>query len=136
ERTYCVSMAVGDWAGAEWPMDADTPLTDLIRKAAGGDDRAFTIIFDATYPELRRIARSRLARDARGTLLDTTALVHESYLRISKARVLSVADRTHFFRYAAQVMRTIVVDFARQRAAECRGGGVANLTLDTSIDAP
>lgn len=115
-------------------MDTHFPLTELIRQASQGDERAFSIIFDATYEQLRTIARSRLSRNQRGTLLDTTALVHESYLRLTKARELSVTDRAHFFRYAGQVMRSIVVDFARMRMAERRGGGIADVTLDTQVD--
>jgi RNA polymerase sigma factor (TIGR02999 family) len=109
-------------------------LTELIRQASQGDEGAFKIIFDATYEQLRAIARSRLSRNQRGTLLDTTALVHESYLRLAKGRELTVTDRAHFFRYASQVMRSIVVDFARMRKAERRGGGAANVTLNTQVD--
>jgi RNA polymerase sigma factor (TIGR02999 family) len=117
-------------------MSDALPLTELIQQASRGDERAFRIIFDATYEELRRIARSRLARNVRGTLLDTTALVHESYLRLAKVRELTVTDRAHFFRYAGQVMRSIVVDFARMKLAECRGSGNREVTLDTRVDVP
>ena len=115
-------------------MDADIPLTHLIQQAITGDEQAFRRIFDVSYGELRRLARSRLAKDARGTLLDTTSLVHESFLRLLQTRDLSVQDRAQFFRYTAQVMRSIVVDFARKRVAERRGGGLPDLTLDTHID--
>lgn len=117
-------------------MTRDIPLTDLIRKANQGDGAAFQAIFDVTYEDLRRMARGRLLRNSRGTLLDTTALVHESFLRLMKARELSAMDRAHFFRYAGQVMRSIVVDFARMRAAEIRGGGAVKITLETHLDAP
>jgi RNA polymerase sigma factor (TIGR02999 family) len=115
-------------------MASDLPLTELIQQASRGDELAFRIIFDATYEELRKIARSRLARNSRGTLLDTTALVHESYLRLAKARDLTVTDRAHFFRYAGQVMRSIVVDFARMRMAERRGGGAPDVTFNTQVE--
>jgi RNA polymerase sigma factor (TIGR02999 family) len=115
-------------------MTTGVPLTELIQQASRGDERAFKIIFDATYDELRKIARSRLSRNVRGTLLETTALVHESYLRLVKARELAITDRAHFFRYAGQVMRSIVVDFARSKMAERRGGGAPDVTLDTSVD--
>jgi RNA polymerase sigma factor (TIGR02999 family) len=114
-------------------MSADPSLTELIKRASRGDERAFESVFNATYEQLRRIARSRLAQHSRGTLLDTTALVHESYLRLIKARPVTVTDSAHFFRYAGQVMRSIVVDFARMRIAERRGGGDVNVTLDTHI---
>jgi RNA polymerase sigma factor (TIGR02999 family) len=115
-------------------MDAAIPLTQLIQQASTGDEQAFRLIFNATYDELRKLARSRLSKDARGTLLDTTSLVHESFLRLMQTRELTLQDRTHFFRYTAQVMRSIVVDFARKRVAERRGGGVPDFTLDTHID--
>jgi RNA polymerase sigma factor (TIGR02999 family) len=110
------------------------PLTELIRQASGGDEVAFQAIFHATYEDLRKIARSRLAGHVRGTLLDTTALVHESYLRLAKMHELSVTDRAHFFRYAGQVMRSIVVDFARMKLAERRGSGVVEVTMNSRID--
>ena len=115
-------------------MAIDLPLTELIQQASQGNERAFRIIFDATYEELRRIARARLSKNQRATLLDTTALVHESYLRLAKARELTVTDRAHFFRYAGQVMRSIVVDFARMKMAERRGGGAVDVTLNTQVD--
>jgi RNA polymerase sigma factor (TIGR02999 family) len=67
------------------------------------------------------------------TLLDTTALVHESYLRLAGPEALDLADRAHFLSYAATVMRSIVVDFARRRAARRRGGGAAVVTLSTDV---
>jgi RNA polymerase sigma factor (TIGR02999 family) len=117
-------------------MDAAVPLTDLIRRAREGDEAAFRQVFDATYQDLHRMARNRIRQSGRGTLLDTTSLVHESYLRFANAGELQLADRAHFFRYAGQVMRSVIVDMARARSAERRGGGQQNLTLDTAIGDP
>jgi RNA polymerase sigma factor (TIGR02999 family) len=84
------------------------------------------------YTELRRLARARLARGGRHTLLDTTALVHESFLRLQRAGDLPVNDSEHFLAYAAKTMRSVVVDYARRRNAERHGGAVAHTTLDTA----
>jgi len=65
------------------------------------------------------------------TLLDTTALVHESYLRLVGAKGLPIEDRRHFFTYAATVMRSVIVDFARARRASRRGGDAYHVALDT-----
>ncbi|MEO8154115.1 MAG: ECF-type sigma factor [Rhizobacter sp.] len=108
-------------------------ITDLLHAAKGGDAEALAALFEALYPDLRRIARKRLSIDERGTLLDTTALVHECYMKFAKAQRLSVEDRGHFMAYAATAMRSIVVDFARARLAERRGGHAPHETLDSTL---
>ena len=110
-----------------------TDITSLLREARLGDADALAELFQSLYPELRRIARLRLARDDRGTLLDTTSLVHECYLKFANAERVQASDRAHFLAYSATAMRSIVVDFARARQAERRGGGARNLTLDSVI---
>jgi RNA polymerase sigma factor (TIGR02999 family) len=104
-------------------------LTDLIRRAQSGDARAFDLLFHATYEDLRTLARERLRRDQRGTLLDTTALVHESYLRFAAASRVRIEDRGHFMHLAARVMRSVVIDFIRERRADRRGGDSARIAL-------
>jgi RNA polymerase sigma factor (TIGR02999 family) len=116
-------------------MISQSDLTDLIHRAQNGDSGAVRLLFDAAYPELRRIARSRLRSSSRGTLLDTTALVHESYLRFVKTGRLQIEDRVHFLGYAGQVMRSVIVDFARERYSKRRGGGQLALTLTNGIGA-
>ena len=111
------------------------PITQLIERANGGDAAALNGIFEALYPELHTLARARLRRTAQLTLLDTTALLHESYLRLVKLGQLNVESRAHFLAYAARTMRSIVVDFARARLAERRGGGAPEVVLDTAIAA-
>ena len=81
-------------------------VTQLIQRARGGDRAAFGSLFELLYPELRRIAHARLARNVRDTLMDTTALVHECYLKFSQAERLTPGDRAHFLSYAATVMRS------------------------------
>jgi RNA polymerase sigma factor (TIGR02999 family) len=111
----------------------DPAITLLIARANAGDAEALNRIFAALYPELHKLARARLRRAAPLTLLDTTALLHESYLRLVKLGELKVENRAHFLAYAARTMRSIVVDFARARLAERRGGGAQDLVLDTEI---
>jgi RNA polymerase sigma factor (TIGR02999 family) len=88
-------------------------------------------LFPALYNELRRLARSRLAGGGRHTMLDTSALVHEAFLRMQRDGGVALKDREHFMAYAATTMRSIVIDFVRRRSAERRGGGAEHVTLDT-----
>ena len=112
-------------------MTPSAPITLLIHRANQGDEVALNEIFEKLYPELRKIARSRLRRNATFTLLETTGLLHESYIRLVKLGQLNVESRTHFLAYAARTMRSIVVDFARQRLAERHGGGRPEPEIDT-----
>lgn len=90
-------------------------------------------LFAATYRELRRLAHARLRGGGRNTLLDTTALVHESYLRLGSAGALNFPDRPRFLVYAGRVMRSIIVDMARARQAERHGGDVQHVTLTGEV---
>jgi RNA polymerase sigma factor (TIGR02999 family) len=117
-------------------VSAEVPLTDLIQKAQGGDEAALKGVFDAAYADLRTLARARLSRGGRGVLLDTTALVHESYLRFANNGQLRLADRQHFLRYAGHVMRSVIVDFARENLARRRGGGARHVTLNSEVGGP
>jgi RNA polymerase sigma factor (TIGR02999 family) len=92
-------------------------------------------LFAAAYQDLRKLARVRLRGGGRNTVLDTTSLVHESYLRLAQAGQLRVADRTHFLRYASCAMRSVIVDLVRQRQAERRGGAAEHVTLTTRAGA-
>src|SRR5262245_10540041 len=88
-------------------MDDRANLTDLIHRAEKGDAAAADLLFTATYHDLRKIARRRLGRGGRNTLLDTTSLVHESYLRFAASGKLHLEDRVHFLRWAGHVMRSV-----------------------------
>lgn len=88
-------------------------------------------LFALLYEELRALARKQVHRSS--TPVSTTTLVHESYLRLSEAGRLSIEDQRHFLAYASTVMRSIVVDFARENLAQKRGSGVAPVTLNTDI---
>jgi RNA polymerase sigma factor (TIGR02999 family) len=108
-------------------------LTDLLRRARLGESEAFQAVFDSTYQELRRMARNRLRPVRRDAVLDTTSLVHECFIRFANSRELQVEDRVHFFRYAGQVMRSVIVDLARASLAERRGGAAPHITLNTEV---
>ncbi len=108
-------------------------LTSLLGAARQGDVQAAGQAFSLLYEDLRRLARSRLHQHQDMTLLNTTALVHESYLKLVGIESLPVEDRNHFFAYAATVMRSVIVDFARARLAQSRGGDVEHLVLDTAL---
>ncbi|MBS0449352.1 MAG: sigma-70 family RNA polymerase sigma factor [Proteobacteria bacterium] len=106
-------------------------ITELLRQVNEGDAVAREALFALLYQDLRKLARSRLRQNETITLLDTTTLVHESYMRYLKARELSFGDQGKFFAYAATVMRSIVVDEVRKRHAERRGGAAEQVELDT-----
>ena len=110
-----------------------TEITTLLRAASAGDSQAADQVVALLYGELHRLARSRMRRSGELTLLDTTALVHESYLRIQQAGGGDFPDRQHFLGYAAKVMRTVVVDLVRARQADRRGGVALHVTLTTEI---
>ena len=120
------------------PENAQQPasdLTQLIHLAQGGDRDAADALYASAYADLRRLARSRLRAGGRYTLLDTCSLVHESYVRFVNGRHVSFQDRLHFMRWAAQVMRSVIVDFARRRVAARRGGGSSRVTFDVELAA-
>ncbi len=116
-------------------MEAGPSLTELIHRAQDGDAQAADSLFAVMYGELRKLARARLRAGGRNTLLDTASLVHESYLRFAGSERLRLEDRLHFMRWAGRVMRSIIVDFARRRQAERRGGSAPHITLTTQIGA-
>ena len=114
-------------------MSVAGDLTDLIQRAQGGEGAAADALFAALYPELRRMAHARLRRAPRQTLLDTTAVVHESYMRFVESGRLRLDDRAHFLGYAGRIMRSVIVDAARERAAQRRGGAQRPVTLDSQV---
>lgn len=109
-------------------------VTLLLDAARHGEAHAVGRLFELLYPDLKRIAHARLRfRDDR-LLMETGALVHEAYLRLVDRQGLQAADRGRFLAYAAQVMRSVIVDMVRERQADRRGGGLqAQLTLDTAV---
>jgi len=108
-------------------------LTELLGRAQAGDKAARDALFAAAYGELHRLAHARLRDGGRNTVLDTTCLVHESYLRFLRAGELRAEDRRAFFAYASQVMRSVIVNSVRERVAQKRGGDHPALTLATNL---
>jgi RNA polymerase sigma factor (TIGR02999 family) len=110
-------------------------ITQLLGRIQAGDTDARDALFAAAYAELRRLARARLRDGGRDAVLDTTCLVHESYLRFVQAGELRAQDRLAFFAYASQVMRSVIVNNVRDRIAKKRGGERQPLSLSTNLAA-
>jgi len=108
-------------------------ITTLLQAAQRAEPGSIDRLFVVLYDDLHRLARSRLRRSNNISSLNTTGLVHESYLKFLKVDSISAEDRPHFLAYAATVMRSIVVDLIRSRMAEKNGGDVLQVTLDTDI---
>lgn len=102
-------------------------VTSLLSAIGQGEPEALGQLYALLYPELRRLAHSRVRRSGDMTLLDTTSLVHESYLRFEKTGALKLGDRSQFMAYAARVMRSVVVDGVRRRQSERRGGDAVHV---------
>ena len=102
----------------------------LLRSWHDGDPEALNKLVSIVYDELHRIARKYMRNEMVGNTLQTTALVNEAYLRLMNANQIEWHDRTHFFAISARIMRQILVDYARSRNYEKRGGGFHNVSLD------
>ncbi len=110
-------------------MDETGTVTEILRRAEGGDREALDRLFALLYEELREIARGRLrGRSGRATL-QTTALINEAWVRMAAQEGLDFDDRAHFFAYSSRVMRTVLVDHARRRQADKRGGDAVRVRL-------
>ncbi|MFC0676291.1 ECF-type sigma factor [Lysobacter korlensis] len=108
-------------------MTASADITMLLDAARGGDRNSLDRVLATLYQELHSMARRQLAGQ-HGQTLDATALVHEAYLKLIGRREAKFDDRAHFFAYAASAMRSVVVDYARQRMAQKRGGDLHRVT--------
>ena len=109
--------------------DEKRRITDVLGELRQGAPQAQDELFDLIYSELRRLADSYMRRQPSNHTLQPTALVHEAYLRLMGSPEPSWNDRAHFLTAAARAMRSILVDFARRRAAIKRGGGRARITF-------
>lgn len=116
--------------------EPDGEVTQLLRKWSSGDEKARDQLMPVIYKELQRLAHHHLRRESDGHTLQTTALVHEVYLRLCGARELRWEDRAHFFAVAARMMRRILVDYARRQNAEKRGGSAIRTALDDELAIP
>jgi len=108
-------------------------VTEILANWGRGDPAALEALIPAVYDELRRIARRHLRGERPDHTLQSAALVNEAYFRLLEIKAPTWQNRAHFFGLAAQLMRHILVDHARNRLAAKRGGGAPRLTLDTKI---
>ncbi|MCI0389601.1 MAG: sigma-70 family RNA polymerase sigma factor [Acidobacteria bacterium] len=108
-------------------------VTQLLVAWGNGDKSALEQLMPLVYEELRRLAQRHLRRERAGHTLQTTALVHEAYLRLIDQKEVQWQNRAHFFAVAAQMMRRILVDYARSRRFAKRGGDVYRVSLDEAM---
>jgi len=111
-------------------MGNNTDVTRWLRRMSEGDGEALDRVVRLLYDELRAVARNRLRNERDGHTLGATALVNEVYLRLSRQNRINAGDRIQFFAVAATTMRRVLVDYARARQREKRGGGEAPIPLD------
>ena len=108
-------------------------VTQLLLAWSEGDKEALERLMSVVYAELQRLARHYLRRERPGHTLQTTALVNEAYMRLIDARMVQWQNRAHFFAISARLMRQILVDFARERGYQKRGGGAHRIPLDEAL---
>jgi RNA polymerase sigma factor (TIGR02999 family) len=109
-------------------------ISGLLKAWGAGDQTALDRLTPLVYDELRRMARRHMRKERPGNTLETTALVHEAYVRLVDAKSVEREDRAQFFALSAQIMRRILVDRARARASEKRGGRVEHAGHSEAID--
>ena len=112
----------------------DISITQLLHELSRGQPDALDRLLPVVYDELRRIAHGQLRGERAGHTLNTTALVHEAYLKLADLREMDWQDRAHFFAVAARLMRRILIDYARARQRDKRGGGMAPVPLAEGMD--
>jgi len=108
-------------------MDEDQEITQLLMAAAGGDSGAIDEVFASVYPRLRKIARARRRSWHGNPTLNTTALIHEAYLKVGQSSRFE--NRGHFFAVASKAMRQVLINYAEKKQAAKRGGGERAVTL-------
>ena len=117
-------------------MNQDADITRLLKRWESGDRQALELLVPQVYDELRRIAGIHVARESPGHTLQPTALANEAFLVLLERERVAWQDRGHFFRLSAHVMRCILVDHARRRRTDKRGGGQAHLALEEAFLLP
>src|SRR5215475_16059851 len=108
-------------------------VTQLLLAWSEGDKAAMDKLMPLVYGELRRLAKSYMRRERAGHTLQTTALIHEAYLRLIDAGQVEWQNRAHFFGVAARAMRQILVAMARERGCQKRGGGARQVSLYEAV---
>ena len=112
---------------------AQHEVTRLLRAWSAGDESALQQLMPLVYQELHRLAHRYMAGEQPGQTLQTTALVHEVYLRLVDVKSVDWQDRAHFYGLSARIMRRILVDFARSRSYKKRGGGAKHVQLEKAL---
>jgi RNA polymerase sigma factor (TIGR02999 family) len=132
-RAVCPRAPVVIWRA----LKMSSQVTELLLAWRAGDDSALNQLIPIVHGELHRIARACMAGEKPGNSLQATALVNEAYLRLIETRAVNWQNRAHFLAMAARLMRRILVDFARSRQYQKRGGGAIRVTLtdDVALDA-
>lgn len=118
------------------PQDSSDQVTQLLVRWRGGDREALDALMPIVYSELRRMAHSFLQRERSDHTLQSTALVHEAYVRLVGQKLPEWQNRAHFFGVAARLMRQILVEYARSHRADKRGGSACKVSLEESALAP
>lgn len=115
------------------PQPSTPRVTALLQAWSAGDQTALEQLVPLVHAELRRLARRYMRRERVGHTLQTTALVHEAFIRLVDAQAVNWQNRAHFFGISARVMRRVLVDFARERGYRKRGGGTLRVPLDEAL---
>jgi len=130
---------IGWFQGTAVPTSTAPRVTALLQAWSAGDQTALDRLVPLVHSELRRLAKRYMRRERVGHTLQTTALIHEAYIRLVESSAVNWQDRAHFFGISARVMRRVLVDFARERGYRKRGGGERRVPLDEALlvaDAP
>ena len=122
--------------GKSLAHEASSQVTKLLQVWRAGDPKALDALLPLVYDELRRLAHYHLKNERPNHTLQSAALVNEAYFRLVGQELPELESRTHFFAVAAQLMRQILVDYARRHRASKRGSGICKLTLDDAIALP
>jgi RNA polymerase sigma factor (TIGR02999 family) len=117
-------------------MDEQVDITGLLQELSRGRPEVLHRLMPVVYDRLRRIAHAQLRGERPGHTLDTTALVHEAYLKLIDLRQVEWRDRAHFFAMAARLMRRILIDYARAKKRDKRGGDAVHIPLAQALDVP
>src|SRR5438445_8210316 len=135
-RAHYCSMGT-TCGGHQLSRESSSPVTELLVRWREGDRDALESLMPLVYDELRRLANHYLQRERSDHTLQSTALVHEAYMRLAGENAPQWQNRAHFFGIAARVMRQILVEYARAHSAAKRGGpGVYKITLDDALELP
>ena len=116
------------------PLESESNLSALMEAAERGDSSAVDRLFVALYSDLRRLARRELGRQGLPITLGATSLLHQAYLEIAEKDGTSFPDRARFMAYAARVMRGLIIDYARSRHAQKRGGLFEITSFETGVE--